>query len=283
MGLRVEALYTLTADAKLEGIRDIGGGVAPRFYLGRTRAGHVWRFRADVPNALVAELTRLCRAEPVSDTLPTQPVHCASYRALLAEHAPIQREWSGPCYRFDVAPATAEVGCTEPGSRSGFAPLARREGEEIAVPILSLSNDASGVKTERGRLSATDLRCKLGGTVELGPANAELLAADWDPWLARAKLCVPFVAALTGEGEHKRVVSVCASVRLTAAVHEAGVETMPAFRQRGHALRAVAHWVELVQRAGAAALYSTAWDNHASQAIAVKLGAASLGADFHLT
>jgi len=210
-------------------IRDLGGGIAPRFYLGRTRTGHVWRFRADVPSALVAELSRLCRDEPAGDALPSQPVHHEAYRALLAAHAPIRRAWSGPCYWFD-------------------APQRRREA-----------------------------------TREIDDENDGLLSPDWTAWRARVKLRVPFVAALRHESGRDRVVSVCASVRTTTSVHEAGVETSPAFRQRGHALRAVAHWAEIVQRAGAAAVYSTSWDNLASQSVAAKLGAARLGADFHLT
>jgi len=229
MRLRIAALYTLTPDSKLESIRDLGGGVAPRFYLGRARTGHIWRFRADVPSALAAELSRLCRDEPTGDALPSQPVHAGTYRALLAAHAPIRRVWSGPCYWFE-------------------APQRRRDR-----------------------------------TQEIDADNDDLLCPDWTPWLARVKSRVPFVAALQHESGRDRVVSVCASVRTSTSVHEAGVETASAFRHQGHALRAVAHWAELVQRAGAAAVYSTSWDNLASQAIAAKLGAARLGADFHLT
>lgn len=46
---------------------------APRLYLGRTRSGNIWRFRADLPDSLVAKLDTLLRTEPVAADLRQPP------------------------------------------------------------------------------------------------------------------------------------------------------------------------------------------------------------------
>ncbi len=92
---------------------------------------------------------------------------------------------------------------------------------------------------------------------------------DWQPFLALV--------------EENRAVSVCRSVRITPDAHEAGVETLPEFRGRGYAKDMVAGWARAVQSLGALPLYSTSWDNTASQAIAKKLHMKLYGADFHVT
>ena len=83
--------------------------------------------------------------------------------------------------------------------------------------------------------------------------------------------------------EEGRVVSLCASVRITGAAHAAGVETLPAFRRRGHAADVVAGWAAAVRGLGAVPLYSTSWDNTASRSVAASLGMSLFGADFHVT
>jgi len=77
-------------------------------------------------------------------------------------------------------------------------------------------------------------------------------------------------------------VSVCRSVRITPAAHEAGVETLPDFRAKGYAQDVVAGWARLVRSMGAIPLYSTSWENTASQALAKKLRLVMYGADFQV-
>jgi predicted GNAT family acetyltransferase len=72
-------------------------------------------------------------------------------------------------------------------------------------------------------------------------------------------------------------------VRITHEAHEAGVETLPDFRGRGYATDVVAGWARLVRSLGAVPLYSTSWENAASQAVARKLRLVQYGADFHIT
>jgi RimJ/RimL family protein N-acetyltransferase len=78
-------------------------------------------------------------------------------------------------------------------------------------------------------------------------------------------------------------VSVCSSVRLTAAAAEAGVDTVPAFRGRGYATAVTAAWALAIRASGRVPLYSTAWDNFASQGVARRLGLILYGADCSLT
>ena len=117
------------------------------------------------------------------------------------------------------------------------------------------------------------------GTVRLTPANAELLrGGDLEPWLEDIGHSEPLVA-LVREG---RAVSVCGSVRITPEAHEAGVETSAGVRGRGFAVAVVAAWARAVRELGAEPLYSTSWDNTASQAVAGKLGLIPYAADYWL-
>ena len=118
-----------------------------------------------------------------------------------------------------------------------------------------------------------------GAIVAITPVNTHLLVPDFADWLPDTGRCDPMIALL-----HKgRVVSLCASVRITSAAHEAGAETLLAFRGCGFATDVVAAWARAVRKIGAEPFYSTSWENTASQAVARKLGLVLFGSDFHLT
>lgn len=225
MDAHARALFTHDARSRLVSVNEPWGEAraAARLFLGRTRAGNVWRFRADLPEGLVAELEALCADEPAE--LGGEPRHAGAYARLLEAHAPVRRRWAGPTYRFTEYP-------------------------EPSRPLLAVTEENAG--------------CLRGGFEEL-----------LDELPAR----LPFVAAL----EEGRAVSVCRSVRVTPEAHEAGVETLPEFRGRAHARDVTAGWARLVSSAGAAPLYSTSWENTASQSVAMKLRLAAYGADFHVT
>ena len=78
-------------------------------------------------------------------------------------------------------------------------------------------------------------------------------------------------------------VSACFSSRTSAGASEAGVETLPEFRRRGYASAVTAAWARHVRAAGRVPLYSTSWDNLASQHVARRLGLLLYGADLHIT
>ena len=90
-------MFTHDANLRLLRVNDGIGSTAPRFYLGRTRRGNLWRFRADLPRDLVAQLETLCRDEPVVEDPALAPDHESIYRELLA---PIATSSSGPALRF---------------------------------------------------------------------------------------------------------------------------------------------------------------------------------------
>lgn len=115
--------------------------------------------------------------------------------------------------------------------------------------------------------------------VAINEGNADLLREGFEAWLPDVPHRQPFMAII----EDGQAVALCASVRITDVAHEAGVETLPAYRQRGHAVNAVAGWAMAVRKMGAVPFYSTSWDNIASQNVAARLGLPLLGVDFHLT
>src|SRR5262245_20736423 len=109
--------------------------------------------------------------------------------------------------------------------------------------------------------------------------NAHLLRDGFEHWLPDVPHRQPFVAMI----EDDRAVSICASVRISDAVHCAGVETQVGYRRRGFAVSAVAGWAAAVWARGATPFYSTSWANHAAQRVAARLGLSLVGVDFHIT
>jgi GNAT superfamily N-acetyltransferase len=79
-----------------------------------------------------------------------------------------------------------------------------------------------------------------------------------------------------------RAVSICFSARLTDKAAEAGVETLEAYRGRGYAPAVVTAWARAIRATGRIPLYSTSWDNHASQAVARRLRLVHYGTDVSL-
>jgi hypothetical protein len=90
------------------------GEPPPRFFLGRTRHGSLWRFGAGVPGRLVAELARLASGERNDWPLEQEPERAAALRERLEREAPIARTWHGPAFRFP--PEVAEgAAAPDPG------------------------------------------------------------------------------------------------------------------------------------------------------------------------
>jgi hypothetical protein len=88
----------------------------------------------------------------------------------------------------------------------------------------------------------------------------------------------PVMAILEGG----RPVSVCYCARASSVAAEAGVDTAEAWRGRGFGPRVVAAWALAVQASGRIPLYSTAWTNGASLAVARKLGLSTYASDWSL-
>jgi hypothetical protein len=87
------------------------------------------------------------------------------------------------------------------------------------------------------------------------------------------------VMAVVVEG---RPVSICFCARRSDVAAEAGVETAAPFRGRGFAPRVTAAWALAVRASGRIPLYSTAWTNDASLAVARKLGLVAYACGWNL-
>jgi hypothetical protein len=230
MRIHVEALFTHDASLRIQFVNEpwANGTVrvpADRFFLGRTAAGNMWRFRSDLPGSLVEQLELLCVDEPVTKNLNQKPRHLEAYLRLLEGHGSIRQVWLGPAYRLPVS------------ARPSLRPV---------------------------RITA---------------ANAGVLGAGFEEMAAELEVAQPFFGLV--QGGH--AVSICRSVRITPEGHEAGVETLSDFRGKGYAPEAVAGWAAAVAEMGCIPLYSTSWENTASQAVARKLEAICYGVDFHIT
>lgn len=114
-----------------------------------------------------------------------------------------------------------------------------------------------------------------GRAVQLTSNNVEVVR-DTYPWLVTELEDWWPCCAVVRDGA---AVSVCFSSRIGAGANEAGVDTRPAFRGRGFAAAATAAWCAAVRSAGRIPLYSTSWDNAASQAVARRLGLVMFGAE----
>jgi RimJ/RimL family protein N-acetyltransferase len=230
--LQLSALFISDAQGRLRYIHEPGYDEselepAPRFFMGRTLHGNVWRFRYDLPDAIVQTVDQLCRDEPIPAHLTEPPHQASAIRAALNAHLPITQEERGPAYWIpDSVQASADA-------------------------------------------------------VLISEVNAHLLAAHF-PWTITARSSFrtgPLVATVIED----RAVSICFCARITPLAAEAGVETAEAFRGRGYAGIAVAGWATAVRRRGLVPLYSTSWNNTASQAVARKLGLVHYGDDWSIT
>lgn len=123
------------------------------------------------------------------------------------------------------------------------------------APSNGLAVVASG--TEEGAALIEALRGRgmpehLAAAGFVGPADL------WAPWCAvlddGAIAALAFTARLGREGA------------------EIGVHTFPAWRSRGFAAAATAHWAAHPDLAGKALFYSTAFDNRSSRRVAARLG-----------
>jgi hypothetical protein len=101
----------------------------------------------------------------------------------------------------------------------------------------------------------------------------------WLPeWLPDVSMQLPFMTVLV-EGA---AVAVCTCSRVPGEATEAGVETHPAFRGHGYAAIATAAWARAMRDRGVIPLYSTAWQNLASQRVAAKLSLIRYGASLSI-
>jgi len=145
-----------------------------------------------------------------------------------------------------------------------------------------LAEDAPIVGEERGPAYWLPTVSFVPPQVVLLSEGHAALVQNTFPWLVAwlADAANGPVAAVIAQGS---AVSVCFCSRITPHAAEAGIETLAAFRGNGYATAAAAGWAAAVQHSQRVALYSTSWQNHASQAVAKKLSAVLYGEDWSIT
>jgi hypothetical protein len=117
--------------------------------------------------------------------------------------------------------------------------------------------------------------------VLISEANAHLLAANF-PWKLPSRSGFK-IGPLAATVVQDSAVSICYCARITSRAAEAGVETVEAMCGHGYASAAVAGWAHAVRQRGLVPLYSTSWDNLASQGVARKLGMVQYADDWSVT
>jgi len=224
MGLHVHACYLHDDAGRLVRANEPAGEEAPRFWLGLTNQGAIWRFGRRASEDVIKKLNRLCESEGLFLDSPSTSRSGSQYENLLAHSE---------------------------------GPLVVSSGPTYWLP------------------EQQDFRST---AVELSPAQTELLRGTLDEWIPDLAFRHPFLVSMSAS----KAVSVCASVRVTALADEAGVETAPAYRQLGHAANAVEAWTTAVLAMGKIPLYSTSWDNQASQSLARSLGFKLFGEEYSI-
>src|SRR4029078_6563634 len=89
MEAQADALFTYDESGRMLRLNEPDGPPAPRFFLGRTRGGHVWRLRHHLPERLARALYKWAAAEPTGRELRELPLHVDRYCELLRAHAEI--------------------------------------------------------------------------------------------------------------------------------------------------------------------------------------------------
>lgn len=240
---RLRALYEL--DARQHIVRAAAPVLPPPppwLHLVRTPRGNAWSLGAQVPEPLAVALQPMCAAEPPAAPPAAWPQQRDALLRACRQYEPHLIVVGGPAYR---AASVVDVQA-DPDDHVGVD-LQAATGEPAPCDAIAVHAD-----------------------------NAEVLRAHMADWLPDAAAGVPLAAVLL-DGH---AVSVCASVRIAAGRHEAGVETLPSARGAGRARAAVTAWQRLVQQAGARPMYSTSWDNIASQRVAAACGFQQFAVDF---
>ncbi len=157
----------------------------------------------------------------------------------------------------------------------------RHYPQQQANYIAALATKGYRTQTFAGpvfRFSSPLTQSSAVSTVEIRQQNQRLLRRHLADWIPDVTYRRPMMGAVVDGC----VVAVCASVRISDAVHEAGVATANAYRRQGFATAVVSAWATQVQRLGATPYYSTQWSNTASQRVAATLGLTWVANEFHL-
>jgi len=170
-----------------------------------------------------------------------------------------------------LARRLAEIIERQPSSGDLHAPTA------VLAALQEALEGQAPIKQEEGgpayRFPASIARPS--AVVQLTEANVQVARTSY-PWLLDELADWWPCFAVVRDGA---AVSVCFSSRIGTEAAEAGVETLPDFRGRGYAVAVTAAWGAAIRASGRIPLYSTSWENLASQGVARRLGLIMFGAD----
>ncbi len=156
----------------------------------------------------------------------------------------------------------------EPRILKAYMEVLREHREILSVdsgPAYRFSNDLSG-PADVTRITRSNLHLLAG------------IVSDLDALALTLEAREPRMAVI----EDGLAVSLCYSARLTERAAEAGVMTLEGYRGRGYAPMVVAAWAHAIRATGRIPLYSTSWDNLASQSVARKLRLVQYATDLSL-
>ncbi len=211
------------------------------------------------------------RMEAVRDGFGTQPPRFAIVRSTM-----VHRPLVGRAVPADTAAALLALAASEPvGEPLGEWPRTRAEYRRVLDAQTPVDREYCGPAFA---LPETDDPLPELARV-LIEADRPLLERHFRGWARDFEPSQPIVAVI----EDGAAVAVCGCARRRTAAVEAGVETVEAYRGRGYARAVTAVWAAALRSEGRLPLYSTSWDNVASQRVAGALGAVLYAVDFSLT
>lgn len=102
MEIQTEMRFIHDPNGRLRYINQLGSEKqsVPRFFLGRTRAGNIRRFRDDLPDKIIKQLDELATIEPTVTDLQVRPVYFEKLIDIIQTHAPVHLVKMGLSYRF---------------------------------------------------------------------------------------------------------------------------------------------------------------------------------------
>ena len=113
MKIQVKTLFVHDENGKMTFINDPTEPEiypAPRFFLGFTESGFVFRFRYDLPPQLCAQIKEVIHSNPPSWKFQTAPTCATEIERILDSHGKIERIWCGPAFCFpDHVPVSPEI------------------------------------------------------------------------------------------------------------------------------------------------------------------------------
>ena len=164
----IEALFTHDAAGQLVRGNEPNGPPAPRFFLGLTSDGPVWRFRHDVqPDDRIA-LEGVIRAARLENQALDSPIDPAPYEEILGRSNPVQKTWLGPAFTFPTELATTEAILITPENANILEPLLAPWLPDVtaSAPLFAATVDGVAVSV-CGSVRRTDFGHEAG--VETSP------------------------------------------------------------------------------------------------------------------